>query len=176
MIIVETPFKGAWLVDLRKNADFRGFFARVYCHNEFREIGIDEKIAQINSSYSHKKGTLRGLHYQTEPYEEIKMVRCIQGAIFDVIIDLRPDSKTYCQWYGVELSADNRTSLIVPKGCANGYQTLFDDTETIYFVTEFYSPEHEGGIRWNDPLFNIKWPISDPIISDKDKSFPDFKP
>ena len=176
MDIVETPLKGAWLVDLRKNVDFRGFFARVYCHSEFREKGIDEKIAQINSSFSHKRGTLRGLHYQTEPYEEIKMVRCIQGAIFDVIIDLRPNSKTYCQWYGVELSADNRTLLIVPKGCANGYQTLFDDTETIYFVTEFYSPEHEGGIRWNDPLFNVKWPISDPIISDKDKSFPDFKP
>jgi len=176
MVIVETPFQGAWLVDLEKKTDFRGFFGRVYCYNEFKEIRVDERIAQINSSYSYKKGTLRGLHYQSEPYGEIKMVRCIQGAIFDVIIDLRPGSKTYCQWYGVELSASNRTLLIVPKGCANGYQTLMDDTEMIYFVTEFYSPENERGIRWNDPLFNVKWPISNPTISDKDKSFPDFKP
>jgi dTDP-4-dehydrorhamnose 3,5-epimerase len=118
---------------------------------------------------------LRGLHYQINPYEEIKMVRCIQGAIFNVIIDLRPTSDTFCQWYAVELSSDNGLMLIVPEGFANGFQTLADDTEVIYPVTQFYSPEHERGVRWNDPLFNIKWPLLDPIISEKDKAFQDFK-
>jgi dTDP-4-dehydrorhamnose 3,5-epimerase len=173
--IVEIPLKGAFLVHVEKIEDFRGFFARAYCYKELEKRGINKKIVQINTSYSYKKGTLRGLHYQVDPHGETKMMRCIQGAIFDVIIDLRPESETFCQWYGVKLSAYNRNMLIVPESFAHGYQTLIDDTEVIYPTTAFYSPEHERGIRWDDSFFNIKWPISDPIISDKDNSFPDFK-
>lgn len=174
MKIVETPLKDSFLVYLERIEDFRGFFARAYCYKELGKRGINKKIVQINTSYSYKKGTLRGLHYQVDPHGETKIMRCIQGAIFDVIIDLRPESETFCQWYGVKLSAYNRNMLIVPEGFAHGYQTLIDDTEVIYPTTAFYSPEHERGIRWDDPFFNIKWPVSDPIISDKDKSFPDF--
>ncbi len=175
MKIVETPLKNSFVVHLDLIEDFRGFFARTYCYKELEKRGVTKNIVQINTSYSFKKGTLRGLHYQVDPHGETKIMRCIQGAIFDVIIDLRPESKTFCQWYGVKLSAYNRNMLIVSEGFAHGYQTLIDDTEVIYPTTAFYSPEHERGIRWDDPFFNIKWPISDPIISDKDKSFPDFK-
>lgn len=175
MTLIETPIKDAWLVKLKKLEDGRGFFARVYCFNELKEKGIDKRIAQMNCSYSHKKGTLRGLHYQAEPYSEIKIIRCIQGAIFDVIADVRPESESFGKWYGVELTQSNRDMLIVPEGCAHGYQTLTDEAEVIYPTTEFYSPKYERGIRWDDPFFNIQWPVANPIVSEKDSAFVDFK-
>lgn len=175
MEVIETSLKGAFFVKLEKLEDFRGFFERVYCFNEFKKIGINKTILQINSSYSSKKGTIRGLHYQVEPCAEIKIMRCIQGEVFDVIIDLRPESKTYCQWFGTKLTAKDSTLLVIPEGFAHGCQSLVDDTGIMYPVTACYSPKHERGIRWNDPLFNIEWPVLDPIVSDKDKSFPDFK-
>lgn len=175
MRLIKTPLKGAFIIYPEKIEDSRGFFARLYCYNEFKKRGFAKQIVQINTSYSNKKGTLRGLHYQVKPYEENKIMRCIQGAIFDVIIDLRPESGTYCNWYGTELSAVNRKMIIVPEGFAHGFQALADGAEVIYPTTEFYSQEHERGIRWNDSMFNIKWPISNPVVSEKDRSFGDFK-
>ncbi|HOI30945.1 MAG TPA: dTDP-4-dehydrorhamnose 3,5-epimerase [Melioribacteraceae bacterium] len=174
MKFIPTPLIGAYVIELEKRGDDRGFFARAFCVKEFESNGLNRNIVQINNSLSKDTGTLRGMHYQLAPKSEDKIVRCISGRLYDVIIDLRPESKTFKNWFGVELSAENRLSLYVPKGFAHGFITLEENTEAFYLVTEFYSPEHERGIRYNDPEFNIKWPIEPKIISDKDLNHPDF--
>jgi len=171
---IETKLPGAYIINLDTLEDERGFFARAFCQKEFEENGLKSNIAQCNLSFNHKKGTLRGMHYQVKPYEEVKMVRCTQGKILDVIIDLRKDSATYKKWVGVELSAENNSMLYVPEGFAHGYQTLEDNSVVYYQVTEFYQPGSERGIRWNDPAFNIDWPLEISVISDKDNSHPDY--
>lgn len=175
MIFTETKLPGAFLIDIEPIEDERGFFARVWCQEEFAEHGLQTTWAQSNLAHTKKKGTLRGLHYQVAPYQEAKLMRCIRGAIYDVIIDLRPDSSTYKQWLGVELTAQNHKTLYIPEGFAHGYQALVDDTETFYQVSQFYTPGAERGVRWNDPTFGIEWPITkNIIISGKDKNCPDF--
>lgn len=174
MKFTETELKGAYIIELEKREDERGFFARAFCVNELGKLGLDASIVQINNSLSVFKGTLRGMHYQLAPKAETKMVRCIKGALFDVAVDLRKDSPTYKKWIGVELSADNRKMLYVPKGFAHGFLTLEPNTEAFYLVTEFYSPEHERGLRYNDPAINIQWPFAPSVVSDKDLKHPDF--
>ena len=174
MIFTQTKLAGAYILDLEKREDDRGFFARTFCRNEMETHGLIPDVAQANTSLSKYRGTLRGMHYQKAPYEETKLVRCTRGALYDVIIDLRPDSPTYRQWVGVELSAENYRMLFVPKHFAHGFITLADDTEANYLVSQFYAPGSELGIRWNDPVFNIKWPIDVAVISEKDANWPDF--
>jgi len=169
-----TPLADAYTIDLEKREDERGFFARFFCVNEFDNAGLDRNVVQINNSLSIDKGTLRGIHYQLAPKAETKIVRCIRGSLFDVIVDLRPDSPTFLKWFGATLSADNRTMMFVPKGFGHAFLTLEENTEALYLVTEFYSPENERGMRWNDPKVGIEWPIEPIIISDKDKNHPDF--
>jgi dTDP-4-dehydrorhamnose 3,5-epimerase len=170
----KTKLNGAYTIDLDKREDERGFFARLFCINEFDGEGMDRNVVQINNSLSKDKGTLRGIHYQLSPKAETKIVRCIKGSLWDVIVDLRPDSPTFLQWFGETLSAENRRMMFVPKGFGHGFVTLEPDTEVIYLVTEFYSPQHERGLRWNDPKIGIEWPIEPVIISDKDKNHKDF--
>jgi dTDP-4-dehydrorhamnose 3,5-epimerase len=169
-----TPLQGAYTIDLEKREDDRGFFARLFCVNEYDQHGLDRNIVQINNSLSKDKGTLRGIHYQLAPKAETKIVRCIKGSLYDVIVDLRPDSLTFLKWFGAELSAENRTMMFVPKGFGHAFITLEENTEAFYMVTEFYAPEHERGIRWNDPKINIQWPIEPVVISDKDQNHRDF--
>lgn len=176
MHFVKTPLEGAYTIDLDKKGDDRGFFARFFCTDEFRAAGLDENFVQVNNSLSAQKGTLRGMHYQLHPKAESKLVRCIKGALYDVILDLREGSKTFGQWYGAELNAENRRMMYVPKGFAHGFITLTDDTEALYMVSEFYAPALERGLRWNDPRFNIVWPIEPTTISPKDTEHPDFNP
>lgn len=175
--MVFTPIKlnGSFIIDLEKHGDERGFFARAWCQKEFAVHGLNENIVQCNVSYNKQKGTIRGLHYQIKPYEEAKLVRCMKGAISDVIVDLRPSSPTYKQWIAVELSEANRRALYVPEGFAHGFQTLMDDTELFYQVSQFYAPEFERGVRWNDPAFAINWPFPISNISSKDSSYSDFE-
>jgi dTDP-4-dehydrorhamnose 3,5-epimerase len=175
MIFHETEIAGAYLIDIEKHEDDRGFFGRAYCRNEFNEKAIPFPVAQANIAHSLKKGTLRGMHYQLSPHEESKLVRCVRGAIYDVIIDLRKNSTSYGKWLGVELRAESYRSFHIPAGTAHGYLTLTNDTEMFYMVSEFYAQGAERGIRWNDPSFGIDWPHLDRlIISEKDKSWPDF--
>jgi|SRR4051794_2169782 dTDP-4-dehydrorhamnose 3,5-epimerase len=174
MRFIETPINGTWIVDLEKLEDDRGFFGRSFCQNEFRERGLRNTIAQSNVSFNRKRGTIRGMHYQAPPYGEAKLVRCTQGAIWDVVVDLRPNSHTFKRWYGVELSAENRRSLYIPEDMAHGFQTLTDDAEVLYLMSEFYHSSSAMGVRWNDPLFDIHWPIPHPILSERDRAFPDF--
>ena len=176
MIFTETPLQGAYIIDLDKKGDDRGFFARFYCSNEYKELNLDSSIQQINNSLSKDKGTLRGIHYQLPPKAETKIVRCISGSLYDVIVDLRPESPTFLQWFGAELTAENRRMMYVPKQFGHAFLTLKDNTEALYLVTEFYAPTLERGIKWNDPAINIKWPIVPVIISDKDNNHPDFNP
>ncbi len=171
-----TPLDGAYVIELDKLGDDRGFFARAFCVNEFAEAGLVQNFVQVNNSLSAHRGTLRGMHYQLAPHAETKIVRCIRGALWDAIIDLRDDSPTFGEHFAIELSAENRRMLYVPKGFAHGFVTLEDDTEAFYFVDEFYAPEAERGIRWNDPKFDIPWPIEPVEISDKDRNHPDFDP
>jgi dTDP-4-dehydrorhamnose 3,5-epimerase len=175
MIFTDAPLAGAKLVELDKRGDDRGSFARLWCHREFEANGIPMSVAQINNSISRKRGTMRGLHYQAAPHGEAKLMRCVRGSIFDVIVDLRPASPTYTQWFGLELTAANRAMLYVPEHFAHGYLALEDDSEVIYLVSEFYSPEHERGVRHDDPAFGIEWPIEVEIVSDKDRSWPDYR-
>jgi dTDP-4-dehydrorhamnose 3,5-epimerase len=170
----KTELKGAYIIELNKIEDKRGFFARSWCKKEFEEHGLNSNAAQTNVSYNLRKGTLRGMHFQDEPYAETKLVRCTRGAIYDVIIDLRPDSVTYKKWLGVELSADNGKMLYVPENFAHGFQTLKDDTEVTYQVTQYYTPGYEKGIRWNDPAFRIDWPVTVAVISEKDENWQDY--
>ena len=176
MLFTETPLPGAVLVDLERREDERGFFARTFCAREFEAAGFKAAVAQCNISFNHRCGTLRGLHYQRPPSAETKLVRCTRGAVYDVIIDLRPGSATFCRWYGVELSADGRTALYVPEMFAHGYQALTDGAEVSYQVGEFYAPGVEQGIRYDDPFFAIRWPLPVSVISDKDRSWPRFEP
>ena len=176
MIFNETPLPGAYVIDLEKRGDDRGFFARAFCENEFSTHNLVRHFVQANNSLSAQKGTLRGMHYQLAPKAETKMVRCIRGALYDVILDLRPGSSTFGQSFGAELSAENRRMMYVPKGFAHGFITLSNDAEALYFVDEFYAPEQERGVRWNDPKFNIQWPAEPVVLSDKDRNWRDFDP
>ena len=174
MKFTETKLKGAFIVEIEKLADNRGFFARSWCQKEFEDIGLTPRVVQANVSYNRKKGTLRGMHYQIAPYQETKLIRCTLGAIYDVIIDLRLGSPTYKRWTGVELTADNYTMFYVPEDFAHGFQTLTDETEITYQVSQFYTPGSEKGIRFDDPSFDIQWPLEVTMISDKDRTWPDF--
>jgi dTDP-4-dehydrorhamnose 3,5-epimerase len=171
-----TPLVGAHTIEIERRGDDRGFFARVFCSNEFSRAGLVKDFVQINNSLSSKKGTLRGLHFQLPNSAEVKVVRCVKGALWDAIVDLRPDSPTFAQWFGVELNEQNRVMMYVPRGFAHAILTLTDDTEAFYLVSDFYAPDRERGLRWNDPHFNIKWPIEPRDISPKDASWPNFDP
>jgi len=171
-----SPLKDAFTIELNKLGDDRGFFARFFCQDEYAEHDLFTDIKQINTSLTAQKGTLRGMHYQLPGSAEIKVVRCIKGSLFDVILDLRPDSPTYGQWYGEILSAENRLMMYAPRGFAHGFLTLEDDTEAFYLTSTTYDPDKERGIRYNDPKFDIKWPNEVIEVSDKDKSWPDFEP
>ena len=175
MIFNKTSLNDAFTLDLQKHGDHRGFFARTMCVNEFKENGIPTDFVQQNNSLTKQKGSLRGMHLQRAPYGEGKLVRCLRGALYDVIIDLRPDSSTFMKWEGFELNEDNRTQLFVPAGFAHGFQTLTDDVEALYLVTNFYTPKAEWGVKYNDPSFNIEWPIEVADISEKDDNWPAFE-
>jgi len=166
---IETKLKGPYIIEPELLEDERGFFARTFCHREFEAHGLNPKLVQCSISYNRRKGTLRGMHYQDSPMAEDKLVRCTNGAIYNVIIDLRPDSSTYCQWVAVELNANNRRMLYIPGGFANGFQTLEDDTEVFYQMSEFHAPEFERRVRWDDPAFGIEWHLDTKIISEKDR-------
>ena len=172
----KTPLQDARLIELERRGDDRGFFARLFCEREFESAGLTTRFAQANNSLSAKRGTLRGLHYQLAPAAEVKVVRCIRGALFDLILDLRPDSPTFGRSFGAELNDDNRLMMYVPRGFAHAILTLADDTEAIYLVSEFYSPQDERGVRWNDPRFDLRWPTQPVEVSPKDASWPDFDP
>jgi dTDP-4-dehydrorhamnose 3,5-epimerase len=177
MIFTETPVAGAYLVELELFTDERGFFARLWSLDEFGSRGLTGAFVQCNNSFSARRGTLRGLHYQAAPHEEVKLCRCIKGAVFDVVADMRPASPTYLRWYGVELTAANRHMLYVPEGCAHGYLTLEDDSEVMYSVSRAYHPDAERGVRWNDPAIGIVWPIATGLtLSPKDLRWPDVTP
>ena len=174
MVFNETPLKGAYVIEITKIGDERGFFGRSWCRKEMQQAGLDANIAQVNTSLSRSKGTLRGLHFQVAPYQESKLIRCTRGAIYDIIVDLRPDSATFRRWFGAELSADNHHALYSPKGFAQGFITLEDNSEITYFSSDFYAPGKDRGIRYDDPQFGIELPIAPVVMSDKDCSWPDF--
>jgi dTDP-4-dehydrorhamnose 3,5-epimerase len=176
MIFTEASIKGIFEIDLEKREDERGFFARVFCVEQFQNHGLEGKIVQINNSFSKEKLTLRGMHYQLPPKSEIRIVRCVRGAVFDMALDLRPNSPTFGKSHGIELTSENRKMTYVPKGFAHGFMTLQNDTEFMYFVSEFYSPEYERVIRWNDPKFDMKWPQVPLNVSKKDSEQKDFDP
>ena len=170
MVFTETKLKGAFIIDLEPIQDERGFFARTWCKKEFEAHGLNPNLVQCNTSFNRKKGTLRGMHYQTAPYEEAKLIRCTMGAIYDVIIDLREGSGTFRQWVGIELSARNRRMLYVPENFAHGFQTLEDNSEVFYQMSEYYYPEYAQGIRWDDPLFAVEWQLPIEVTSKKDRT------
>jgi dTDP-4-dehydrorhamnose 3,5-epimerase len=175
MRFTETHVSGAFLIQPEPRGDERGFFARLWCRDEFAARGLTTNFVQCNDSFSARRGTLRGLHYQTAPYQEVKLVRCVRGAIFDVLVDLRPTSPTFAHWFGTELSAENRTMLYVPEGCAHGYLTLEEASEIVYPVSRPYHPEAERGVRWNDARFAIEWPDAGSLtMSAKDEQWPDY--
>jgi dTDP-4-dehydrorhamnose 3,5-epimerase len=174
MIFTETRLQGAFIIDIDRIEDERGFFARTWCQREFEAYGLCTLLAQCNISFNKHKGTLRGMHYQAAPYAEAKLVRCTMGAIYDVIIDLRPESPTFRHWLSLELTADNRRMLFIPQGFAHGFQTLANDTEVFYQMSQFYAPEYARGVRWDDPAFRVSWPAEKRIISERDRGFPDF--
>ena len=176
MIFHPTGLTGACLVELERRGDARGFFARAFCAEEFAAAGLVSQFVQVNNSVSAAAGTLRGLHYQLAPSAEVKLVRAIRGALFDAIIDLRPDSPTYRKWFGAELNEQNRLAMYVPRGFAHAILTLAPDTEALYFVSAFYAPQEERGVRWNDPAFAIDWPRPPVEISAKDQAWPAFDP
>lgn len=176
MTFNETSIAGAFRVDLKRIEDSRGFFARAWSSREFREMGLVADFPETNFSMSTRKGTIRGLHYQKAPHQEAKFVRCVRGALFDVVIDLRPDSPTFHQWAGFEIRASDYQAIYVPAGCAHGVQTLEDDTEMLYMVSAGYQPAAEAGIRWDEPFFNVEWPdVGRRIVSEKDQSWPDYQ-
>ena len=174
MLFKETPLRGAFVIDIERREDDRGFFGRAWCRDEFAAHDLDTALVQCNVSFNKMRGTLRGMHYQAEPFEETKLVRCTMGGIYDVILDLRPSSATYLQWTSVELTVDNRRMLYIPVGMAHGFQTLTDDTEVFYQMGEIYRGEYTRGVRWNDPQFSIRWPFDDPIMSVRDQQYVDF--
>lgn len=170
----ETPLTGAYVIDPERITDQRGFFARIWCKNELRERQLETELAQSNVGFSHRRGTLRGLHFQQAPHTEVKLVRCSRGSMFDVIVDLRPESASYKRWFGVVLSEENRKMLYVPAGCAQGYITLADNTEMYYHTSEFFHPESASGVRHDDLEFGIVWPIEIAVISQQDREWPDY--
>ena len=170
----ETELQGAYLIEVEKREDERGFFARTWCETEFKEHGLVARVVQANTSFNARAGTLRGMHYQRAPHQETKLVRCTRGAIYDVIVDLRPHSRTYKRWLGVELTVSNGSMLYLPADFAHGFITLADTTEVAYLVSEAYTPGAEAGLRWDDPQFNIDWPRPVEVISDRDAGWPDF--
>jgi dTDP-4-dehydrorhamnose 3,5-epimerase len=172
--LVPTPLADAYVVELEPLRDERGWFARTFDVEGFAAAGLDTRIAQCNTSFNARAGTLRGLHYQAEPHAEAKLVRCTRGAVFDAIVDLRPGSATYCRWFGLELRADGTDSLYVPSGFAHGFQTLEDASEVHYQMSYHYVPEAARGVRWDDPAFGIEWPAPPSTISDRDGTYPDF--
>lgn len=172
MTFTETRIPGAWIVDLTPIHDDRGFFATTWVAAEFAARGLDASFAQCNLAFNHKKGTLRGLHFQRAPQEQVKLVRCVRGAVYDVVVDLRPGSPAFRQWAGVELTADNRRMLYVPAGLAHGYLTLSDDAEVSYQASTPWAPQSEGGVRWDDPAFGIAWPFEPAVISNRDATWP----
>jgi dTDP-4-dehydrorhamnose 3,5-epimerase len=174
MIFKETILKGAFVIELEPSSDERGFYARSWCQREFKEHGLNPALVQCGISYNKKKGTLRGMHYQAAPQAQAKLVRCGRGSVYDVIVDVRPESATFKKWVAVELTADNRRMLYVPEGMAHGFQTLEDDTEVLYQMTEFHDSESDRGVRWDDPAFRIDWPSADRIMSERDRAFPEF--
>ena len=171
----ETKIRGAFEIHPEFLNDERGFFARTWCKREFEAQGLNSRLAQCNVSYNKIKGTLRGMHYQEAPHAEEKLVRCTRGAIYDVVIDLRPNSPTFKEWVGVVLDPEKRNMLFVPTGCAHGFLTLEDEAEVLYQMSEFYNAEASRGVRWDDPAFQIAWPESVRIISERDRTYPDFK-
>jgi dTDP-4-dehydrorhamnose 3,5-epimerase len=175
MIFRETPLAGAWVLEPERFEDERGFFARTWCRDDFAARGLDPTIAQCSVSWNHRRGTLRGLHLQTAPHEEVKLVRVTRGAVWDAIVDLRPESPTFQRHFGITLSAENRHELYIPKGVAHGFQTLEDGTEVFYQISEFYAPESARGYRWDDPSFAIPWPEPVTVISEKDRDLPLFE-
>ena len=175
LVFTETFLKGAFVIEPAKREDFRGFFARTFCEQEFAQHGLETAVAQSSISFNPKKGTLRGMHYQAAPFEETKLVRCTMGAIHDVIIDLRPGSPTYKKFFAAALSERNRKALYIPRGFAHGFQTLEDDSEVLYQMSALYSAEHGRGVRWNDPAFGIEWPAAaERIIHERDQNYQDF--
>jgi len=175
MIFLKTKIENLYIIEPELKTDERGYFARIFCEKEIAKISLDFKIVQINRSLNKKKGIIRGMHFQKFPKAEDKIVQCIKGAIYDVAIDLRKDSPTYGQWVAEELSEDNKKMFLIPKGFAHGFQSLVDDSEVLYFLSEFYSPEHSSGVRWNDPSLRIKWPIENPFLLERDKNWPLIK-
>ncbi len=175
MIFKELEINGAWLIKPEKISDSRGFFARTWCQMEFAAKGLNTTFVQCNISFNKRKATLRGLHYQSAPHQEVKLVRCTRGAAYDVILDLRKDSATFRRWIATELSAENRHMLYIPAGVAHGFQTLKANTEIFYQMSEFYQPEFACGVRWDDRAVNITWPMSKPIMSPKDRSYQDME-
>jgi dTDP-4-dehydrorhamnose 3,5-epimerase len=174
LIFTETRLQGAYIIEPEKLADERGFFARSWCEKEFAEHNLNPCTVQCNISFNKRKGTLRGMHYQVAPSAEAKLVRCTQGAVYDVIIDLRPDSATFKQYVAETLTAWDHRMLYVPEGFAHGFLTMEDDAEIFYQMSEFYAPQLARGVRWNDPAFGIAWPIPQPIMADRDRNYPDF--
>jgi len=175
MIFLETPLSGAYVVEIEKHEDERGFFARSWCAREFAAKGLDHNLVQCNVSFNKLKGTLRGLHYQIPPHAEVKLVRCTKGSLFDVIVDLRKDSPTFLKWFAIELTATNYKMLYIPKLFAHGFQTLEDDTEIVYQMSEFYQPGAAKGLRWNDLRLGINWPDARRIMSEKDQAYPNLE-
>jgi len=174
VIFTPTPLAGAWIVDLERREDDRGFFARTWCVRELAARGLDTRVVQASMSRTRRRGTLRGLHWQAAPHQEVKLVRCARGAIWDAIVDLRPDSPTYTRHFGAELTAENGRALYIPADFAHGFVTLADDTDVVYQMSEFYDPAAGRGARWNDPAFGIGWPVTDPIVNERDATYPDF--
>jgi dTDP-4-dehydrorhamnose 3,5-epimerase len=174
MNFIPTNLAGAYLIETEPASDERGFFARTWCRNEFADKGLNPNLVQCNTSFSKARGTLRGMHYQKTPHAEAKLVRCTQGAIYDVIVDLRSDSNTFTQWFGVELTAENRKTIYVPEGFAHGFITLNGETEVLYQMSEFFHAESAAGLRWNDPAFSIQWPIDVKVISKRDQTYLSF--
>ena len=176
MIFNETPLAGAYVIELERFEDERGFFARTFCAREFRQHDLNAEFVQCNVSHNGRKGTLRGMHYQIGPHSEVKLIRCTRGGIFDVIVDIRKDSESYGQWFGIELDADTRRLLYVPEGLAHGFITLVDDTEVFYQMGSYHEPEAARGFRWNDPQFKIQWPFPPAVISSRDETYADYCP
>jgi dTDP-4-dehydrorhamnose 3,5-epimerase len=175
MVFTETKLKGAFIIDPEKQEDDRGFFARTYCQSEFARYGLTPHFVQCNISFTAKRGTLRGMHYQIAPYEEAKLVRCTRGAIYDVLLDLRPDSPTFKEWISIELTAENHRLVYIPEGLAHGFQSFTDGTEVFYQMSQCYHPQSARGIRWDDPAFGIGWPVREVILSNRDTSFAFFR-
>ena len=175
MRLAETPLAGAFVIELDLLRDDRGYFARTFDAAEFARAGLDPAVVQCNTSFNARRGTLRGMHYQADPDGEAKLVRCTRGSIFDVAVDLRPGSATCCRWFGVELSADNGRMLYLPVGMAHGFQTLEEGSDVSYQMSHDYVPERARGVRFDDPAFGIEWPLPDPIVSERDRGFPDFE-